>query len=60
MAGFGMPEFLINLYAEMYQAMQDGRMSCSEPRTPHTTTPTSLAAFVRETLAPAIQGAAKQ
>jgi uncharacterized protein YbjT (DUF2867 family) len=54
MAQMNMPQFLIDIYAEMYEAIRDGRMDSSEPRTPETTTPTTLAAFAREVIAPAV------
>ncbi len=54
MRGVGMPEFLVETFSEMYQAIVDGRMDASEPRTAETTTPTSLALFAREALAPAL------
>lgn len=59
MLGFGMPEFLINAYSDMYIATTDGRMDGAEPRTPETTTPTTLKEFVLEVLLPAVEAASK-
>jgi uncharacterized protein YbjT (DUF2867 family) len=56
MLGFGMPEFLVNIYCEMYQAIVDGRMYSAEPRTPHTTTPTTLHEVIETVIKPALQG----
>lgn len=50
----GMPDFLVDIILEMYGAYRDGRMDPAEPRTPDTTTPTTLAEFARTTLVPAI------
>jgi uncharacterized protein YbjT (DUF2867 family) len=50
----GLPDFAARLYGEMYQAMIDGRVDPAEPRTPETTTPTTLAAFARDVLRPAL------
>lgn len=57
MLGAGFPAFAADLFAEMYQAIVDGRMDPAEPRTAETTTPTSLASFFRGTLVPALAGA---
>jgi uncharacterized protein YbjT (DUF2867 family) len=53
--GMGMPDFLVDIILEMYGAYRDGRMDPAEPRTPDTTTPTTLAEFARIRLVPAIQ-----
>jgi uncharacterized protein YbjT (DUF2867 family) len=50
----GMPPFLVDIYAEMYAAIPEGRMDAAEPRSKETTTPTSLAQFAREVLKPAV------
>jgi uncharacterized protein YbjT (DUF2867 family) len=52
--GLGMPDFVVNLIMEQYVAFRDGRLDPAEPRTPETTTPTTLAEFARTTLVPAI------
>lgn len=55
MLGFGLPEWMANTFAEMYQAINDGRMSCAEPRCPLTTTSTTLPRFIEKVLIPALQ-----
>jgi len=54
LTGLGMPDFVVNLIMEQYVAFRDGRLDPAEPRTPETTTPTTLAEFARTTLVPAI------
>jgi uncharacterized protein YbjT (DUF2867 family) len=54
MKGMGMPNFVVEIIAEMYVAFREGRLDPAEPRTPDTTTPTTLAEFARTTLVPAI------
>ncbi len=54
MLSMGMPDFLVEIIVEMYGAYRDGRMDAAEPRTPETTTPTTLAEFARTKLVPAI------
>jgi uncharacterized protein YbjT (DUF2867 family) len=54
LTGMGMPDFVVNLIIEQYVAFRDGRLYPAEPRTPDTTTPTTLAEFARTTLAPAV------
>jgi len=58
MAAAGMPAWMVDLYAEMYGAIADGRMDAAEPRSAQTTTPTSLAQWAREVLKPAVEQAA--
>lgn len=58
MAGAGMPAWMVDLFAEMYGAVIDGRMNPAEPRSPETTTPTTLAKWAREVLKPALEQAA--
>lgn len=53
----GMPDSLVEIILEMYGAYLDGRMDADEPRTPLTTTPTTLAEFARTRLLPAITAA---
>lgn len=57
MSSMGMPDFLVEIILEMYGAYRDGRMDPAEPRTPDTTTPTTLAEFARTKLVPAINAA---
>lgn len=54
MLGFGMPDFAVNIVGEMYQAIVDGRMNPVEPRTPHTTTATTLREFIGQVIKPAL------
>jgi hypothetical protein len=51
----GMPGFVVDIIIEMYVAYIEGRLDAAEPRTPNTTTPTSLAEFARTALVPAIR-----
>jgi uncharacterized protein YbjT (DUF2867 family) len=55
MKGMGMPDFVVEIIMEQYDAFRDGRLESAEPRTPDTTTPTTLAEFTRTTLMPAIR-----
>lgn len=57
MVGAGMPDFVADMYAEMYGAIIAGRMDAAEPRSAETTTPTALLTFARETLRPAVEKA---
>lgn len=57
MLGLGMPDYLVDIYCEMYQAILDGRMSAAEPRTPESTTPTTLHALIEMVIKPALEGA---
>jgi len=50
----GMPAHVAALVAELYQGVRDGLVVRAEPRTPDTTTPTTLAEFTREVLVPAV------
>jgi len=54
LSGMGMPDFIVEIILEMYVAFREGRLDQAEPRTPDTTTPTTLAEFARVTLAPAV------
>ncbi|MBL9006063.1 MAG: NAD(P)H-binding protein [Myxococcales bacterium] len=60
MLGFGMPEFAVNIFGEMYQAIVDGRMRSAEPRTPQTTTTTTLREFIATVIKPALAGSGTQ
>jgi len=57
LTGMGMPDFIVEIIIEMYVAFREGRLDRAEPRTPDTTTPTTLAEFARTTLVPAIHNA---
>ena len=50
----GMPDFMVELYAEMLDGFITGRMDSAEPRSTETTTPTDLASFARAALRPAL------
>lgn len=50
----GLPDLVAELYGEMYAGMLAGRVINAEPRDEVTTTPTTLAAFAREVLRPAL------
>lgn len=58
MLGAGMPEFAVNIFGEMYQAIVDGRMASAEPRTPQSTTPTTLREFIDLHIKPALSRSA--
>lgn len=51
----GMPDAVADIYMEAFIAWPEGRMDVAEPRTPETTTPTSLTEFLREVFLPAIK-----
>lgn len=57
LAGAGLPDFVVDLFVEMYGAIRDGRMTAAEPRSKETTTPTTLAQFARTALKPAVERA---
>ena len=57
MVGAGLPDFVADMYAEMYSAILAGRMDAAEPRSAETTTPTALLTFARETIRPAVEQA---
>ena len=55
MKDMGMPDFVAEIIIEQYVAFREGRLNPAEPRTPDSTTPTTLAEFARTTLVPAIR-----
>jgi uncharacterized protein YbjT (DUF2867 family) len=57
MVGAGLPDFVADMYAEMFSAILAGRMDAAEPRSAETTTPTALLTFARETIRPAVEQA---
>ncbi|GAA4378742.1 NmrA family NAD(P)-binding protein [Hymenobacter koreensis] len=57
MMGAGLSESMANLYIEMTQNLNEGRIMQSEVRTPENTTPTTLEQFAEQVFAPAFQGA---
>jgi uncharacterized protein YbjT (DUF2867 family) len=54
LSGMGTPDFIVEIILEMYVAFREGRLDQAEPRTPDTTTPTTLTEFARATLLPAV------
>ncbi|HEU4405127.1 MAG TPA: muconolactone Delta-isomerase family protein [Polyangiaceae bacterium] len=54
LAASGAPPFVVDLYAEMFEAIRAGKLDPAEPRTDATTTATTLAEFARTVLAPAL------
>jgi len=58
MAGYGMPAFIYESFALMYETINDGRMSSAEPRTPDTFTATTLPEWARHHFKPALDAAA--
>jgi uncharacterized protein YbjT (DUF2867 family) len=46
------PEFVADLYVEMFRAIREGRMDPAEPRTASTTTATTLTEFATRVLSP--------
>jgi len=54
MSTAGMPPHVAALVAELYQGVRDGLVVRAEPRSPETTTETTLAAFTRDVLVPAV------
>lgn len=57
MLGAGLPDFVADMYAEMFAAMREGRIVPEQTRTPETTTPTGLRRFAAKVLKPAIEAA---
>jgi uncharacterized protein YbjT (DUF2867 family) len=53
----GMPQFMADLMAELYQGFRAGRVASAEPRSEETTTETSLFEFSRRVLKPAVEAA---
>lgn len=54
LVGFGVPAFVADTYAEMYDGFTQGGFSPAEPRTAQSTTTTTLATFARTVLGPAV------
>lgn len=55
MRSAGLPDFVVDLYADMFAAMREGRIVAEQPRAPETTTPTGLRRFATTTLKPAVE-----
>jgi uncharacterized protein YbjT (DUF2867 family) len=60
MTGAGIPAFFVELLLDMYRGLREGRMERAEPRTPATTTKTSLLEFSRTVIKPAVEAATKE
>lgn len=56
MLGAGLPDFVVDLYIEMYGAIPKGLMDPAEARSPETTTTTSLRVFAQQVIKPAVEG----
>lgn len=54
----GTPAKTAALMIEMFQAIDNGLVAATEPRTPENTTPTSIESFVKDVFVPAFQGQA--
>ena len=52
MVGMGVHPGVAALFLEMHDAFETGRLQIAEPRTPETTTPTTLTTFAREVMKP--------
>jgi uncharacterized protein YbjT (DUF2867 family) len=52
MLQMGMPDFIVAMFTEMNRAVLSGRMIPAEQRSEQTTTPTTLATFIADTLRP--------
>ena len=52
MLGMGLGESMTGLLLEMYRAIETELLKPEEPRTPETTTPTTLTAWAREVMRP--------
>jgi uncharacterized protein YbjT (DUF2867 family) len=55
--GVGVPEELADLYMEMSKGFNDGAVKATQPRSPATTTPTSIEVFAEQVFAPAYRAA---
>ena len=56
MIAAGLPEDIAALYVELARALNDGVLRPSQPRSPATTTPTSIEWFAENVIAPAFRG----
>lgn len=59
MLGMGMPEFMVSGYCDMFTSFNSDKPDYCEPRTVETTTHTTLRAFARKAMAPAVAAATK-
>jgi ABC-type nitrate/sulfonate/bicarbonate transport system substrate-binding protein len=58
MKGYGVPDYVIDLYQEMTKGFLDGRITSVEPRTPETTTTTTIHEWAQTTFKYALEAAA--
>jgi uncharacterized protein YbjT (DUF2867 family) len=58
MIAAGLPEDIAALYVELARSLNDGVLRPSQPRSPATTTPTSIEWFAENVIAPAFRGTA--
>jgi hypothetical protein len=56
MVGMGLPEEMADLYVEMSQGFNDGRIRATQPRSAATTTPTTIEKFAESVFGPAFRG----
>ncbi|MCA8945587.1 MAG: NmrA family NAD(P)-binding protein [Planctomycetes bacterium] len=56
MKGMGLSESLASKYVEMYQGLENGKVSAEAPRSAASTTPTKLEDFAKQYIAPALKG----
>jgi uncharacterized protein YbjT (DUF2867 family) len=57
LVGAGLPQEMAALYMEMSKGFNDGHVKPTQPRTPASTTPTSIERWAAEVFAPAFRGA---
>jgi hypothetical protein len=57
LVGAGLPQEMAALYMEMSKGFNDGHVKPTQPRTPASTTPTSIERWAAEVFAPAFKGA---
>ena len=55
MMGMGASEDLAGLYMEMFRGLNEGKIKPTQPRSPQTTTPTTIEAFAESVFAPAFR-----
>jgi uncharacterized protein YbjT (DUF2867 family) len=55
MVGMGLPEEMADLYVEMSQGFNDGRIQATQPRSAATATPTTIEKFAETVFAPAFR-----
>ncbi len=56
MVAAGLPPEMAALYVEMSRGFNEGHLKATQPRSPSTTTPTSIEAWAAEVFAPAFRG----